>query len=131
MESKYEHGDWHRYDGGGCRCGACRAAWTEYARTKRAARREAAATGKIPEKVHGTVGGSTNHGCSCPLCKKAIRDYREATAKPSLDEIRREAYLEGYEAGEEAGKRMAAKEEYDRGWIECILETEKQARKGG
>lgn len=128
MESKYEHGDWHRYDGAGCRCAACRVAWSAYAQRKRVERREAK---RVPEKVHGTLGGSTNYGCACPLCKKALRDYRDATAKPTTDEIRREGYLAGYEAGEEAGKRKADKEEYDRGWIECLLETEKQARNGG
>lgn len=39
----------------------------------------------IPEHVHGTAGGYTNHGCRGPLCRMAIAEHRGSPRPPTWE----------------------------------------------
>lgn len=64
----------------GCKCDQCVAVGRKYDAERRKIRLESKVK---PERVHGTVGGSTNWGCTCERCLEAVRvANRDAVALP-------------------------------------------------
>lgn len=67
------HGSISRYTRG-CRCDACRGAWSVYyRRVYRRGLAERAARGEV-EVPHGTTNGYCNYMCRCGACRAAVRD---------------------------------------------------------
>lgn len=78
----WKHGTVHGYDGKGCRCDRCRAAWAVKHRRRRASRLK----GRPPLR-HGTRNAYERRGCRCDPCVKRM-DVERASRAAQLRTLR-------------------------------------------
>lgn len=65
------HGTASKYSNDGCRCQPCTAAWAEYNRDRKRARRAFVQNNGLPLTVEHGESAYFNWGCRCDRCAKA------------------------------------------------------------